>query len=84
MAKTFIDVEQDSPRTSLGIPVKTKKSLSRTTLPLAGPLYGFQLHKRLVPVLNRERLFRHPFARDAPPCLRVCSVNPGVAPARRA
>ena len=30
MAKSFIDVVQDSPRTGLGIPVKTKKPLSRT------------------------------------------------------
>ena len=26
MAKSFIDVVQDSPRTDLGIPVKTKKN----------------------------------------------------------
>ena len=26
MAKSFIDVVQDSPRTGLGIPVKTKKT----------------------------------------------------------
>ena len=29
MAKSFIDVVQDSPRTGLGIPVKTKKKISR-------------------------------------------------------
>ena len=28
MAKSFIDVVQDSPRTGLGIPVKTKKKTS--------------------------------------------------------
>ena len=28
MAKSFIDVVQDSPRTGLGIPVKTKKKPS--------------------------------------------------------
>ena len=33
MAKSFIDVVQDSPRTGLGIPVKTKKPLSRTNTP---------------------------------------------------
>ena len=27
MAKSFIDVPQDSPRTGLGIPVKTKKNI---------------------------------------------------------
>ena len=33
MAKSFIDVVQDSPRTGLGIPVKTKKPpLSRTNI----------------------------------------------------
>ena len=31
MAKSFKDVVQDSPRTGLGIPVKTKNPLSRTT-----------------------------------------------------
>ena len=30
MAKSFKDVVQDSPRTGLGIPVKTKNPLSRT------------------------------------------------------
>ena len=34
MAKSFIDVVQDSPRTGLGIPVKTKKPLSRTNTPV--------------------------------------------------
>ena len=33
MAKSFIDLVQHSPRTRLGIPVKTKKSLSRTNTP---------------------------------------------------
>ena len=32
MAKSFKDVVQDSPRTGLGIPVTTKKPLSRTSL----------------------------------------------------
>ena len=34
MAKSFIDVVQDSPRTGLGIPVKTKKP----PLPLASKI----------------------------------------------
>ena len=33
MAKSFIDVVQDSPRTGLGIPVKASSLKSRTTLP---------------------------------------------------
>ena len=49
MAKSFIDVVQDSPRTGLGIPVKTKKSLSHTNTPPAKPPFGFKLHGRLVP-----------------------------------
>ena len=31
-----------------------------------GPPFGFQLHEQLVPVLRRDRLFRHPFAREPP------------------
>ena len=49
MAKYFIDVVQDSPRTGLGIPVKTKKLLSRTNIPPAEPPFGFKLHGQLVP-----------------------------------
>ena len=84
MAKSFIDLVQDSPRSSLGIPVKSENLLSRTILPLAGPPFGFKLHERLVPLLSHERLFRYPFARDPPPrpCVRL--TNSGAAPARRA
>ena len=49
MAKSFIDVVQDSPRTGLGIPVKTKKPLSRTNTPAAEPPFGFKLRRQLVP-----------------------------------
>ena len=49
MAKSIIDFVQDSPRTGLGIPVKTKKPLSQTNTPPAGPPFGFKLHGRLVP-----------------------------------
>ena len=44
----FIDVIQDSPRTSLGLPVETKNHFTRTILPLAGPPFGFTLYKQLV------------------------------------
>ena len=44
MAKYFIDVVQESPRTSLCIPFTTKNLLSRTILPLAGPPSGSKLH----------------------------------------
>ena len=70
MAKYFIDIVQDSPRTSLAMPVKTKKPLSRTILPLAGPPFRFKLHERLIPVSSRDRLFRHPLTRD--PSLGLC------------
>ena len=46
MVKSFMDVVQDSPRTGLGIPVKTKKN------PLSNQYtihFGFKLHGRLVP-----------------------------------
>ena len=76
MAKSFIDVVQDSPRTSLDIPSKTKTPLSRTILPLAGPPFGFKLHERLVLVSSRERLFRHPFSPHAR------SANSGATPVR--
>ena len=49
MAKSFIDVVQDSPRTGLDIPVKTKIPISRTNTPPAGPPFGFKLHWWLVP-----------------------------------
>ena len=49
MAKSFIDVVQDSPRMGLGIPVKTKNPLSRTKTPPAEPPFGFKLHGWLVP-----------------------------------
>ena len=62
MAKSFIDVVQDSPRTSLGIPVKTKKPLSRTNTPPAEPPFSFKLRGQLVPAYSRVRLFRRPFA----------------------
>ena len=84
MAKSFIDVVQDSPRTSLGIPAKSKNPLSRIMLPLAEPPFGIKLHEQLVPVLSRERLFHHPFTRNPPPRPCVCSANPSPAPARRA
>ena len=53
MAKSFIDVVQDSPRTRLGIPVKTKKNPSRNNTPPAEPPFGFELHGWLVPLKSR-------------------------------
>ena len=50
MAKSFQDVVQDSSRTGLGIPVETKKPLSRTNTPPVEPPFGFKLRGRLVPV----------------------------------
>ena len=49
MVKSFIDVVQDSPRTGLDIPAKTKNPLSRTNTPPAEPPFGFKLHGQLVP-----------------------------------
>ena len=49
MAKSLIDIVQDSPRTGLGIPVKTKNPLSRTNTPPMEPPFGFKLRGRLVP-----------------------------------
>ena len=49
MAKSFIDVVQDSLRTSLGIAVRTKNPLSRTNTPPVEAPYGFELRGRLVP-----------------------------------
>ena len=62
MSESYIKVVQDSPRTNLDIPVKFKNPLSRIILPLTGPPFGFKLHERLIPVLSRDRLFRHLFA----------------------
>ena len=67
MAKSFIDVVQDSPRTRLGIPVKTKNPLYRTNTPPAEPPFGFKFHGRLVPAYSRVRFFHHLFARNIPP-----------------
>ena len=49
MAKSFIDVVQDFPRTGLSIPVKTKNPLSRANTPPAEPPFGFKLLGWLVP-----------------------------------
>ena len=49
MAKYFIDVVQDSPRSGLGIPIKTKNPLSLTNTPPAKPPFGFELRGRFVP-----------------------------------
>ena len=43
MAKSFEDFVQDSPRTGLGIPVKTKNPLSKTNTPPVEPPFGFKL-----------------------------------------
>ena len=50
MAKSFIDVVQDSPSMGLGIPVKTKNPLSWTIMQLAGSPLGFKLNEWMVPV----------------------------------
>ena len=49
MAKSFIDVVQDSTRTGLAIPVKTKHPLSQTNAPPVEPAFGFKLRGQLVP-----------------------------------
>ena len=49
MVNSFIGVVQDSPRKGLGIPVKTKKTLTRTNTPPAEPPFGFKLRGKLVP-----------------------------------
>ena len=67
MAKFFIDVVQDSPRTGLGIPVKTKKKPSLISTPPAEPPFGFKLRGQLVPAQSHVRLFRHPLARYSHP-----------------
>ena len=66
MAKSFIDVVQDSPRTRLGIPVKTKNPLPLSNTPPAEQPFCFKLHAPLVPAYRRVRLFRHPNARNHP------------------
>ena len=48
MAKSFIDVVQDPPRTGVGIPVKTKNPLSRTNTPPVEPPFGFKLRGQLL------------------------------------
>ena len=48
MAKSFEDVVQDSLRTGLGMPVKTKTPLNRTNTPPVEPPFGFKLRGRLV------------------------------------
>ena len=78
MAKAFIDVVQDFPRTGLCIPFETK---TPSTEPYFRPRY--RVHKRMVSVLIRKRLFRHPFARIPLPRLRARSANQGVMPVRR-
>ena len=64
MAKSFKDFVQDSPRTGLSIPVKTKNLLFRTNTPPADPTFGFKLHGRLVSAWSRVRLCRHTFTQN--------------------
>ena len=53
MAKSFIDVVQDSPRTLL---VKTKNPLSRTNTPPVEPPFDFKLRRKsILPRLNSSR-----------------------------
>ena len=52
MAKSFTDVVQDSPRTGTGIPVKTKKPLSRTSTPPAEPPFGPMRFLLALPVVS--------------------------------
>ena len=56
MAKSFIDVVQDSPRSRLCLPVKTKNPLSRTNTPPTERPFSFKLHGRLVPAYSRPGL----------------------------
>ena len=49
MARSVEDVVQDSPRMGLGIPVKTKKPLSRINAPPAEPPFSFKIRGRLIP-----------------------------------
>ena len=48
MAKSFKDVVQDSSGTGLGLPVKTKKPLSRTNTPSAEAPFAFKIHRRFL------------------------------------
>ena len=64
MAKFFKDVVQDSPRTGLGIPVKTKNTLSRTNTPPTESPFGFKLCGRLVPAVGSRPLGK-PTSRDS-------------------
>ena len=61
--KNDVDVLQDSPRTTLDTPVKTKNLLSRTNTPPAKLPFGFKLHERLALAYSCVRLFRPPFTR---------------------
>ena len=56
MAKSFIDVIHDCPRTGLGIPVKTKKRPLSNQYTTRGTAFGFQLHRWLVPLKSRTTL----------------------------
>ena len=49
MSKSIKGIVQDSPRTGLSIPVKTKNPISRTNTPPAELPFGFKLHGQLVP-----------------------------------
>ena len=49
MAKSFIDVVQDSPRTGVGIPVKTKKTPLTNQYTARGTAFSFKLRGQLVP-----------------------------------
>ena len=50
MVKSVIDIVQNSPRTGLGIPVKTKNPVSRTNITPAEPPFGNKIDGWLVTV----------------------------------
>ena len=84
MTESSINIVEDSPKTGLGIPVKTKNPLSRIKLLPTGPFFGFELGERLLPVLSQERLFWCSFARNSPLLPLSCLANRDAPPARRA
>ena len=85
MSKSFIDIVMDSCKTGLGLPVKTRKPLLRTMLPLVESHFGFKLYKWLDPALSRVRIFHH-LCTPPPPTHITARPGPtvtGTAPCRK-
>ena len=83
MAKSFIDVVQDSPKTRLGIPVKSKKPLSRTNTTISSSSHPRPTATRTLDLTDPPRQLREeksPFPHRRSNPVRLGRAIRGVGP----